>query len=483
MSFKQAFGLKSSRKAVVLVATPLLAVSALTLGALTAPAANAVTAFGENVVLNEIESNAKDSNGNDLPDWVELYNTGDEDIVFEDVALADDNDTHVIRFSGTIEAGGFFVIETDDPNLPGNFGLGNNDAVRLYDEGEGPGDAVVDEYSWTQHAATTYGLYTDGEPNSWVTLDAASPGAPNQWTNPGTNPEPDAWAGVVINEVRTQGTDFIELYNTTTTSKDISGAILSDDNNGHQVTVPAGTVLDPGSALTGSYAVVYPDAGSNGFGLGANDEARLFAPGTVDVSTAEPIDRIKWTSHAGTNLTWGLNRGTAYTTKGSWGVTTGATIKLPNTFGSLPTPVTSAQVVINEVESQPQTGAAQPGDWIELKNKQSTALHVGGLVLTDDDPTHTYTIPLGTNIPASGYLVVRVDDPASTSGSFGLGNVDAARLYNSGTDFSDPNNLPASIDETSWTSHADHTWGRIPNETGPFGQTGAPTPGAVNVAP
>ncbi|MDA0180381.1 lamin tail domain-containing protein [Solirubrobacter phytolaccae] len=432
------------------------------------PAASAATPFEDYVVINEVES---DGSAND---YIELYNNGPSSITFTNATVSDSDNSHYVTISGTIASGGYFAVDTDNASTPGNFGLGNFDSARLYAEGQTPvSGSPIDSYSWTAHASTSYGRYPDGI-GAFVTLNAMSKGATNAFTSPGSNPSPAPWAGVVINEVESSapsgGYDWVELYNTNTSSRNISGMVIADDNNGHQVTVPSGTTLP-----AFGYAVVEVSnpANTGFFGLGVNDEARLFAPGTVDVSTATPVDRAKWFTHSPT--TYGLDR-TTPTQKGLFRTTSAGTKGTANTFGAPPAVLTSAEVVINEVESDPQGSPVLSGDWIELANKTGSDLSIEGLALTDSDPFHTYTIGAGTVIPAHGYLAIRVDDP-SVNGAFGLGNADSARLFNVGADFT----TDTPIDATSWTAHAANTWGRFPvNKTGAFANTVGPTPNAAN---
>lgn len=455
-----------SRTGVALVTTGALVAA----GLVAVPAANAATPFEDHVVINEVES------GGDTRDWIELYNNGSSAITFTDAAVADDDNSHVVKFSGTIPAGGYYVVETDNPATPGNFGLGNADSARLYAEGQTPATASpIDSYSWTAHATTSYGRFPDGT-GSFVTLTATSKGATNAFTSPGTNPSPIPWQSVVINEVESDGDtrDWVELYNTDDVDDvNVSGLIITDDDNGHQVKVPNGTTLPAGGYVT---VDVNDSATPGNFGLGGNDEVRIFAPGTVDVASATVIDRVKWYSHATT--TYGLDRSTP-TDKGVLKTTLAGTKGTANTFSTTPPPaLTSAQVVINEVESDPQGTPAFAGDWVELANKTNAPLNIEGLVLSDNDDSHSAIIPAGTVIPANGYLALRVDDDdaAGPTGNFGFGNVDSVRLFNAGANFA----TDTPIDQTSWTSHAANTWGRSPNLTGTFANTAAPTPNAAN---
>lgn len=96
------------------------------------------------VVIHEIMYNAPP----DLPcgDWIELYNPQSVDQDISHWILKDDNDAHAFQFaSGTVIPAGQWLVVCEDlvafqnvyPNVPlmlGNlsFGLGRNDAVRLY---------------------------------------------------------------------------------------------------------------------------------------------------------------------------------------------------------------------------------------------------------------------------------------------------------------------------------------------------------------
>ena len=94
-----------------------------------------------------------------------------------------------------------------------------------------------------------------------------------------------ASAAVVVNEVESEGAvDFVELANTDGAAVDIGNYVLRD-GGGNSFTIPAGTMI-PGN---GFYL-----ADALGFGLGDNDEARLFAP--ADLVNA--LDGYAWTTHA-----------------------------------------------------------------------------------------------------------------------------------------------------------------------------------------
>ncbi|GAA3035516.1 hypothetical protein GCM10010484_27160 [Actinokineospora globicatena] len=90
-----------------------------------------------------------------------------------------------------------------------------------------------------------------------------------------------------INEVVTTGSvdDSIELYNKGTTTVDLSGWVLKDDNNSSSYKIAAGTTLAPSAAL--AFDV------HDKFGLGSDDDARLYlANGTT------LVDSVSWSQHS-----------------------------------------------------------------------------------------------------------------------------------------------------------------------------------------
>ena len=84
----------------------------------------------------------------------------------------------------------------------------------------------------------------------------------------------------------------MELTNTGSTTVDLGGYVLRDNDDDHAYTIPAGTTV-----AAGGFTVL--DEAAFGFGLGKADSARLFdARGAV-------VDSTSWTAHATT--TYGRN--------------------------------------------------------------------------------------------------------------------------------------------------------------------------------
>ncbi|KIQ66295.1 hypothetical protein TR51_01190 [Kitasatospora griseola] len=94
-----------------------------------------------------------------------------------------------------------------------------------------------------------------------------------------------------LNEVVTTGSvnDSIELYNKGTSTIDVSGWILKDDNDSSKYKIASGTSLAPGGFKA------FDVHGS--FGLGSADSARLYLADGVTL-----VDSFSWTSHS--NPSW-----------------------------------------------------------------------------------------------------------------------------------------------------------------------------------
>ena len=367
--------------------------------------------------INEVESN-----GGTPGDWVELINTGATPVDLTGFVIKDNDDTHSFTVaSGTMIAPGQTIAFDVDVN----YGLGAADMARVFSLS----GVLLDSYSWTSHAATTYGRCPDGT-GAFTTMTTTTKGAANDCSVPDI---------VRINEVESSGGtpgDWAELVNIGTVSVDISGYVIKDDNDTHIFTIPTGTVIAAGAVLAFDTEVAY--------GFGAPDAARLFNPGGT------LLDSYAWTSHASTSYGRCPNGTGAFTTTTS--VTKGAAndCTVPNS------------IRINEVESNGGT----PGDWVELTNIGTSTIDLSGYVLKDDNDTHVFTIANGTTLAAGAYLALDVEQ------QYGLGGADQARLFN-----------PAGIllETYAWTAHATITYGRCPNGTGAFTQTTTSTKGAANV--
>jgi Lamin Tail Domain len=373
------------------------------------------------VRVNEVESS-----GGVPGDWVEFHNRSADTIDLSGFVFRDNDDSRgFILPAGTIiPANGFLVL--DEAQF--GFGIGAGDAARLFAPG---GTTLIDSYTWTAHAVTTYGRCPDGT-GAFTTTSAVTKGAAN-----------DCRPQIVINEIESSGGtpgDWVELFNAGTNAVDVSGFVFRDNNDASSYVIPAGTTVS-----AGGYLLI--DEAQFGFGLGASDAARLFSPGGTTL-----VDSYVWITHATTSYGRCPNGTGAFTTTSD--VTKGAT----NGCGTLPTTIR-----INEVESN----LGSPGDWVELINTGSTPVDLTGFVFRDNSDLANYVLPAGSIVPANGYLVLE-----EAQFGFGLGGGDAARLFAPGG--------VIVIDSYVWTAHALTTYGRCPNGTGAFIETAEATKGAAN---
>ncbi|HEX6276563.1 MAG TPA: lamin tail domain-containing protein, partial [Polyangiaceae bacterium] len=220
------------------------------------------------IKINEVESN-----GGVPGDWAELYNAGTTAVNLGGLVFKDNDDTHayVIPNDTIVAPGGYFVVE----EAAQGFGLGAADSARLF----AANGVLLDSYSWTAHAATTYGRCPNGT-GAFVTSTSATKGAANDCSVP-----------VRINEIESNGGvpgDWVELVNTGLSPVNVSGFIFKDNDDTHAAVLPASTIIEPGGYFVIEEALM-------GFGLGGADAARLFAPDGTTV-----VDSYAWTAHATT---------------------------------------------------------------------------------------------------------------------------------------------------------------------------------------
>lgn len=131
------------------------------------PTRGELNACGSPVVLNEVESQQGEPG-----DWIELHNPTADELDVSGLVVKDDRDDHAYTIpAGTvIAAGGYLVLDEADFG----FGLGGADSVRVFD-----GELLVQETSWTAHAATTWGRCPDATGPFAVTA-APTKGAANE---------------------------------------------------------------------------------------------------------------------------------------------------------------------------------------------------------------------------------------------------------------------------------------------------------------
>ncbi|MCH1884256.1 lamin tail domain-containing protein [Agrococcus sp. ARC_14] len=397
--------------------------AALAVSLLTAPAAFAADS---DIVINEVQSNS----ATDAPDFIELLNTGLDPVDLSGWVVKDDNDERDLRVAdGTmLEPGAFLVIEPDAG--ADGFGLGSNDTARIF---AADGTTLIDSYGWTDHAFTEgrlpdgTGAFVDTEP---------TPGAANVEREVVIVEPVDST--VAINEVQsddaTGGPDWVELTNSGDVAVDVSGWILRDDDDLSALPIAAGTVIEPGAFL-----VIESNATDAGFGLGSNDEIRLFTAAGTGL-----VDEYAWTDHA-------VTEGRVPDGTGEFGDTE-PTRGAANVARSVDSPI-----VINEVESN----GDPRGDWVELANTdQVNTIDLSGWTIVDADPEHEpIVLPEGTTIESGGYRAIITDAEGTYNTDFGLGGGDSVTLRDASGSV---------VDHFAWEAHAAVSYARCADMTGEF---------------
>jgi hypothetical protein len=214
---------------------------------------------------------------------------------------------------------------------------------------------------------------------------------------------------VVVSEVLAHShavaADWIELYNTTGSTLDISGWYLSDNDSFlTKYKIPNGTTIAPYGYIV-FYENVHFGVGVNGFGLSENGETVYLSFGKNNQWAGICDDRQFGASETGV----------------SFGLYTTSTDDVEfvsmdsNTLGQLNAYPKVGPIVINEIMYN--SGADDPDtEYIELHNIENYPV-----TLQVYDPTYhidvpwqftkgiDFIFPLGTTIPANGYLMVVKD--------------------------------------------------------------------------
>ncbi len=234
---------------------------------------------------------------------------------------------------------------------------------------EGTGHSIV-------LANPTYG---EGDPRAWDISDVmgGSPGNADAFT-------PGGLRNVVINEILPHSENpsvpqFIELYNHSANSVDISGCILTDDPTTNKFVIPGGTVIGPGGFVSftqSQFGFVLNGAGETLYFI-QSDGSRILDAAQFG-GQADGVSFGRWPD--------GANDFYAFTT---------------NTPGTNNSSIRVGDIVINEVMYDPISGN-DDDQFIELYNQGTNTVNLAGWQFTSGV---TFTFP-NVTISPNGYLVV-----------------------------------------------------------------------------
>jgi autotransporter-associated beta strand protein len=353
------------------------------------------------IVFSEIMYKpAPRTDGNNV-EFLELYNSNPffQDISSYTVTCADMN--YTFPTNTLIPGGGFFVLAASPQGIANVYGLTTNvfgpytgslkhaETLELLDEQSNVLLTVpyTDVYPWpvaadgTGHsivlANPTYG---EGDPRAWDISDVVG-GSPGQMD--GFTPSP--LRNVLINEILPHSENpavpqFIELYNHSTNSVDISGCILTDDPTTNKFVIPSGTVIGP----AGFYSFTQPQFGFTLYGAG---ETLYF----IKPDNSRILDAVQFGAQAnGVSYgRWpdGANDFYAFTT---------------NTPGTNNSAILIGDIVINELMYDPISGS-DDDQYIELYNKGTNTVSLSGWQFTSGV---TFTFPTNSVIGPGSYVVV-----------------------------------------------------------------------------
>jgi hypothetical protein len=336
-------------------------------------------------------------------EYLELYNSNPwfQDISSYQITCADMN--YTFPANTTIPGGGYLVIAAAPADVESVYGITNvmgpytgslkhSETLELLDEQINVLLTVPydDVYPWpvaadgTGHsivlANPTYG---EGDPRAWDISDVIG-GFPGQMD--GFTPSP--LRNVVINEILPHSENpavpqFIELYNHSTNSVDISGCILTDDPSTNKFVIPPGTVIGPAGFISFTQSQF-------GFTLNGEGETLYF----IKPDNSRILDAVQFGAQAdGVSYgRWpdGANDFYAFTT---------------NTPGTNNSAIVIGDIVINELMYDPISGN-DDDQYIELYNKGTNTINLAGWQFTSGV---TFTFPTNTSIAPGGFLVIAKD--------------------------------------------------------------------------
>ncbi len=353
------------------------------------------------IVISEIMYKpAPRTDGNDV-EFLEIYNSCAwfQDISSYQVTCADMN--YTFPANTLIPGGAFFVLAASPQGMANVYGLTSNvfgpyngslkhsETLELLDEQTNVLLTVpyTDVYPWpvaadgTGHsivlANPTYG---ETDPRAWDISDQVD-GSPGQ-----LDPfAPSPLRSVLINEILPHTENpavpqFIELYNHSTSSVNISGCILTDDAATNKFVIPAGTVIPP----AGFVSFTQPQFG---FTMNGQGETLYF----IKPDGTRVLDAVQFGPQADgfSYGRWpdGANDFYAFTT---------------NTPGSNNSAILIGDIVINELMYDP-ISENDDDQYIELYNQGANTINLSGWQFTSGV---TFTFPPNAVIGPSGYVVV-----------------------------------------------------------------------------
>ncbi len=351
------------------------------------------------IIFSEIMWKPAPRNDTNNCEFIELYNSNPwfHDISYYRIVCADMQ--YQLPAGTVIPGGGFLVVAASPGSIQNVYGITNvlgpysgslkhAETLQLIDE---HGSILLtvpysDAYPWPV-AASGSGhsiilanpSYGEGDPRAWSISDQIG-GSPGQMES--FHPSP--LRSVVINEVLAHSENqsappFVELYNHSSQTVDLSGCILTDDTAANQFVIPQGTAISAGGfvSFTADSGLTLNPAGDTIYFISPDRNRVLDA--LPFKAQADGVSCGRWPDGAADF--YPLQSRTPGTNNGA---------------------ILIGNIVINELMYDPISGN-DDDQYIELYNQSSNSVNLAGWEFTAGI---NFKFPPGTVIGPNGYLVV-----------------------------------------------------------------------------
>ena len=372
---------------------------------------------------------------NDLEEFIEIKNISPTETL-DLSGLYTDNDRYVFPEGVTLSPTNFLVLARNSAAFNSAYGFAP-DAQYLEDDKLSNGgetlwikDSLGNDILRAEYNDTWYPT-TDGDGYSLVPVDTnptdGDPETSAYWrasTNPGGSPGADdpapPYGNILINEVLSHTDepdyDFIELYNSGTSTVDITGWYLSDtDDDLELYEIPSTTPIGPGNYYT--------------FIENTSFNQNPDTPGNFEISSLG--DEVYLSSSDGTNLTSyrvsvkfgaadnGFSFGRHVRSDGKSDFTTISSVTTNSTNAS---PLISP-IVINEIMYNPTGGG---NEFVELLNRTGSSQPL----FDTANPTNTwhfngameYTFPTNVTLAPNEHILITGIEPDVFRSTYAITN-------------------------------------------------------------
>jgi beta-lactamase superfamily II metal-dependent hydrolase len=412
------------------------------------------SAAGTSVVFSEIFYDTPGDENKE--EWIELYNNTSETVDLGGWTIVDNNGTgwtYTFPAGTTIQAGTYLTVGRDsagftalygyEADLYGNLPYLNNggDTLILYDSGTNEIDAVAWEGGASAGIPDGWGSPTNPWASSGNTIVRTDPAIDTDtytdWGyaanngNPQTQPPgtPVLFSEIFYDTLGDENLEeWIELYNNTSSTVDLAGWYIVDNNGtGWTYTFPSGVTMRPKSYLTigrdsGGFTAMYgyeADLYGNLPYLNNGGDTLILYDGENN-----EIDAVAWEggASAGIPAGWGstsnpwaypgntivrIDPAVDTDTYMDWGYATGG--------GNPQTQVAPGNILFSEVYYD-TIGTDSQEEWIELYNNSTFTVNIGGWTITDNNGTGaTFTIPEGETMEPGTLYTIAVNQTGFTA--------------------------------------------------------------------